>query len=180
VNIGVSAWWWYSSQAGSSATTTVNFASNQHSNTTQIWSVTNIFAGTSAVSPWTSSATPIVQSATAADSTAPASTASSKTVDLAALQPAYVFYYCARGGSATTTTAPTGYTEVSDQSINDATGSVASTTSESSAVTAPPASSTTAGPATFATSTTGNRASIAWEMVPDTWVNCMVSGIEVR
>lgn len=186
VNQGVSVWWWFSTTAGSSAATTVNFASNQHSCTASIASITNVYAGTVAVSPWTSSATPIVQSAVSADATAPASTNLSKTVSLAALKTGLVVYYCSRVGDNQNVAPPTDYTEGEDRSLLDATGSVASISSETSRITTPPASSTPIGPATFGSSTTGARASVAFELVPGIaagapgWVNCMVSGIEVH
>lgn len=179
-NTGVSAWWWYSSAAGSNATTTVNFSSTQHSAVIAILSVTNIYPGTAAVPPWTGSATPITQSAVAADTTAPASTTASKTVTLpSAIQTGLTFYYAVKTAN-TTTTPPSSMTENDDRNINDVAGSVCSLVCEFSTVTTPPFVGTTLGPATFATNDTESRASIGFEMVPSGWVNCMVSGIEVR
>jgi len=185
-NLGVAAYYFYSSTAGSSATTTVNFASTQHSCFAHITSLPTIYSGASAVSPWTSSATPIIQSAVAADTVAPGSTSNSATVTLGATpQTGYVFYLAGRcdaqnGGSAST--APSGFTEgaTSDYAFNDLTGNLADLTGDLSSVTDPPWTSATVGPATLGTATTDARASIAWEMVPSGFVNCMVSGIEVH
>lgn len=192
-NVGVSAWYWFSTSAGSLAATTIAFASTQHSFNGAIFSIANVYSGTTAVSPWTSTATPIVQSAVAADTTAPASTTDTKTVTLAsAIQTGYVFYINARG-SATNggTTAPTGYTEATgtgaDWSLADASGSVCALLGDVSSGTTPPITATTVGPGTYAGGgTTDARAAVAWEMVPGSstggpaWVNCMVSGIEVH
>jgi hypothetical protein len=178
-NVGVSIWWFYSSATGSSATTTVNFASTQHACSFNIFSVANVFSGNTAVPPWTSTATPIIQSAVAADTVAPGASTDSKTVALTALQSGLVIYWCARAINSTTV-APTGFTEGGETTVNDASGSVGSHTAELSSVTIPPHTSTTVGPATFSTSTADARASVAFEIVPAGWVNCMVSGIEVR
>jgi hypothetical protein len=181
-NIGVSAWYWYSSTAGASATTTVTFASAQHSGTTDIFSISNVWKGTSAIPPWTSTATPIVQATTATDgAVAPGSTASSLAVTLSnPLQTGYVAYLCARGGDAGTATPPTGFTEQKDHANIDGTGSVAHTQSEMSSPTTLPGSSTTLGPATFSVATTFPRASIGFELVPSNFIVCTVNGIEVR
>lgn len=185
-NQGLSAWWWDSTTAGSSATTVVNFASTQHSFTGIILSVQNILRPPVAVAPWTTTATPVLNSAVAADTTAPGSTASSLPVTLGAIQTGYAFYLTSRVGSTTTTTPPTSFTEAADRTVADGTGSIAQMTMELSTVTTAPWTSPTLGPATFATSTTGARASVGWEMVPGqangtpSWVNCMVSGIEVH
>lgn len=181
VNVGVAVYWWFSSAAGSSATTTVNFSSTQHSCTAAIYPITSVYNGTTSVPPWTGSATPIVQSAVAADTTAPASTTDSKIVTLATLQTGVVFYFVSKAGPAPgTVTSITTYTEGNEQVMTDGTGSVASHTSEIEVVTNPPAPSATIGPAAYAASTTNARASVAWEVVPSNFVNCMVSGIEVR
>lgn len=186
-NIGVSAWWWFSTNAGSNATTVVNFASTQHSFVGAIYSVTNIYAGTVAVPPWTSSATAIIQSAVAADTTAPGSTTSSKTVTLATVpQAGYAFYYAARATIGTPVTPPSGFSENREAQIDDLSGSAGPAVEEMSTVTTPPWTSATLGPCTFTTATTAARASIGWEMVPGGtagaagWVNCMISGIEVH
>jgi hypothetical protein len=178
-NIGMSIWWFYSSATGSSATTTINFASTQHSCLLNIFSVANVFPGGTAVPPWTSTATPVIQSATAADSVAPGAGTDSKTVTLTALQAGLVIYWCGRAINGTAV-APTGFTEGGDLSITDVSGSVGSAQAELSSVTTPPHTSTTVGPATFSTSTADARAAIAFELVPAGWVNCMVSGIEVH
>lgn len=180
LNVGVAAYWWYSTTAGSSAGTTINFASNQHSCAAQIYTIAGVYSGATSVPPWTGSATPIIQSAVASDSTAPASTTDSKIVTLAALQTGITFYFVSRAGSGTGVTPISGWTEGGDQQLTDGTGSLASNTSEIEVITLPPAPSTTIGPAAYASSTTGARASIAWEVVPSSFVNCMVSGIEVR
>lgn len=180
VNGSVAAYWFYSSAAGSSATTTVNYASTQHSFDVRIFSVANTYSGTAAVPPWTATAVPYLQAVAAADSTAPASTNQSKTVTIAATQTGSVTYHHGRFGSNSTSTATTGFTEITDTGLSDVSGSVASYDVVSEYVTAPPWTSTTVGPSTYSTSTTNSRVGLAIEWVPANWVNCMVSGIEVH
>jgi hypothetical protein len=183
-NVGVAAYWWYSTSAGSSATTTVNWASTQHSGACSIFSVANAYPGTAAVSPWTSAATPIVQSAVAADTTLPGSTNQTKIVTLSALQTGMVFYLTGRceTGAGVTTTEPTGFTEPTsaDWQLDDGVGTAADLAGNLTYVTSPPWTSTTVGPGTFLFARDDSRASIAWEMIPSGFVNCMVSGIEVK
>jgi hypothetical protein len=143
-------------------------------------SVINTNSGVSAVAPWTVSATPIIQSGTAADSVAPGSTTSSLTVTLSALQTGLTFFMCGRAGTNTTTAPPAGYTEIAELGFTDGVGNLASLTGDIDYVTTPPASSATVGPATHTTSTTESRAALAFELVPSGWINQMVSGIEVH
>lgn len=181
-NVGISAWYWYSAAAGASASTTVNFASTQHSSSIGIYTVTNVNKGLLAVPPWTTSATPIVSTGSAADSVAPSSTTLSKTVSLTS-KTGYVFYWCAKTLDHLFT-AGTNLTELADLPLNDAAGSICSLGAEYSATTTPPYASTnpiTVGPATASGSSTDARAAIAWEMIPpNNWINVMVSGIEVH
>jgi hypothetical protein len=180
VNQGVAVYYFWATATVGTATTTVNFASTQHSCIAQVFSVTNLFSGITAIPPWTSSATPIVQSGVDADTTAPASTAASKTVTLpSAVQTGYVFYYTSAARAGNTVLPPTNFTEIAEREITDASGSVASMSTELS-VAVPPATSATVGPATFSAAGTSARASVAWEMVPSGWVNCTVSGVEVH
>jgi hypothetical protein len=178
-NLGMSVWYYYSPVAGSSTSTTINFASTQHSNIMDMKVINNVSKGTSAIPPWTSSTTPVIQAVTAADSTAPASTNQSKTVTLGALSTGYVFYLVAKT-VAHTYTAATGLTEILDFSVTDITGSLCAIGAEFSSITALPFSTTTIGPATASGASTDARVAIAWEMIPSGFVNCAVSGIEVR
>jgi hypothetical protein len=178
-NVGISAWYFYSTSAGAAGTTTVNFGVTQHSIGGGIFEVSNAWSGSAAVPPWTSTATPIIQSAVAADTVAPGSTASSKTVTFGSTpQTGWVFHACATAGAGVASwTPPVGFTENQDTGVNDITGSIASHEEELSFVTVPPHASTTVGPATASAATTQSRATVAWEMVPGGWVNCMVTGI---
>ena len=179
-NVAVDVWYWYSAVAGGNATTTVNFASTQHSCLAFIVPWTNVYSGVSSIPPWTSGTTPIVQSATAADSVAPGSTTDSKTVTLATLQTGQVIYFHARALGTLTATPPTGMTETVDSALDDVTGSQGKITAGGDYVTAPPWTSTTVGPATYSAAGTQARVGVAIEVVPSAWVNCMVSGIEVH
>jgi hypothetical protein len=180
-NVGVSAWWWNPTVAGSNATTTVNFASTQHSCAIAIMSVTNIYPGTTSTPPWTSTATPVVQSVVGADTTAPANGNVYFPVTLNTLQTGYVMFFSARAGASGTGTPITGFTEIDDRGNLDASGSICETQQIADIVATPPLLSPILGTGgTWNTSTTGARASIAWELVPIGFVNCMVSGIEVH
>jgi len=181
-NCSLDLWWFYSSVTGTSSATTVNFASTQHSCLTTIYPVTNTYPGTDAVSPWSSTAVPYSQVVSDADSAAPASTANSKTITLATLQTGQVVYWTARAQAGITQTPPTGMTEATggDNSIDDLTGSQGKINQVTDYTTAPPWTSTTVGPATYSAASTLARAAVAVEFIPAGWVNCMVSGIEVR
>jgi hypothetical protein len=96
------------------------------------------------------------------------------------VQTGLVFYACSRAGTSGGTSAPTGMTETGDFSTVDASGSVCALQGDLNYTTTPPYTTSPVGPATHVASTTGSRAAVAFEMVPAGWVNCMVSGIEVR
>jgi hypothetical protein len=177
-NIATSAYYWYSTAAGASASTRVNFATTQGAIRGSVFSVTNVYAGTAAVPPWTSSAVPIIQSAAAADTTAPASTNQSVAVTLpSTIQTGYVFHVHGRVDASAAVTPPTGWTEDLDMNISDGTSPIEGALNH---ITTPPFTSQTPTAGTYTTSLTTARTAIAWEMIPSSFVNCMASGIEVH
>jgi hypothetical protein len=182
-NIGIAAYYWYSSVGGTLGTTTVNYASTQHSNVFGIWSIANTASGTVATPPWTSSATPVIQSAVAADTVAPGASSNALTVTMPnALQTGQVFFFGTKTNTTGAASTPaTNFTEFQDYGFNDLTGSIASISGTLDYVTAPPWTSTTVGTgASVGASDTNARASLAFELVPTGFVSCMVSAIEVR
>jgi hypothetical protein len=175
----VSAWWWFSSSLGTSATTTATWASNQSGNIMHIVSVGT--AGNAslpvAIPGWTTTAVPYIQAVGAADSTAPSSTTQHKTVTLAALKTGHIITWGGRAAAAISSTAATGWLEDTD----DSTGSSPDMTVSSFHLTTPSTSiSTNIMPATFSASQTLARAEIAIELVPQNFIVCMVSGIEIQ
>jgi hypothetical protein len=180
INGGIATYWFYSSSAGSSATTTVNFASTQHNMGVWIFSVANVYAGTVAISPWTSTTVPYAQAASAADSSAPASDSLSKVVTLGALQTGIVTYHHMRMSGLVSSTPPGNYTEISDAQMPDASGSLAPAITAEAYRNPTPETSTSIGPATYNAGSTAARVAVAIEWVPAGFVNCMVSGIEVH
>jgi hypothetical protein len=182
-NGGVSAWWFYEGATPSAnGTTTLTFGATQHSISGAIFSVANVHSGATAVPPWTSTATPVIQSAVAADTVAPGSGTSTKAVTLGtAIQSGHVFYVNGRFGTASaTTTPPSGFTEARDDALADASGSSCPLQGSSNYVTTPPFTTTSTGTGAYSTSTADARVAVAFELVPAGWVNCMVSGIEVH
>jgi hypothetical protein len=179
INVGVQAYYWYNTTNNGNATTfRATYPSTQHSWSGVSFSLSNIYTGAGGLSP-------IIQASGEADTTAPASTALSKTVTLTSpLTSGMVFYFPVRGGDFATYTPPTGFTEgagaFGENGVDDISGSLADLGGNNQWVTTPPYTSTTIGPATAASSTTGARAAIAFETMPDKFVNIMVSGIEVR
>lgn len=180
INGGIATYWFYSSAAGSSATTTVNWASTQHNMGAWIFEVSNVYPGTAAVPPWTSTAVPYAQAASAADSSAPASDSLSKVVTLGTLQTGIVTYHHMRMAGLVSSTPPGNYTEVSDAQMPDASGSLAPAITAEAYRNPTPETSTSIGPATYSAGSTAARVAVAIEWVPAGFVNCMVSGIEVH
>lgn len=169
----LSMFYWYSSAAGSSATTTIDFGGGNTQLVGQ-WSIdgyTNVYFGD--FTPTAFPTVPIVQSATAVDTVAPASTASGlATTFAAALTGGLVHVAQSRQvTAATTSTPPTGFTELTDLS----TGSENNLTTYYRL----DATSTTNAANTWSGATTNLRASIAAELVSSSNVNIMINGIEV-
>lgn len=182
INGSIAAYWARTGadvSASAATATTANFASTQHSFSIDVFSVA-VSDGSVAVPGWTTSAVPYIQAAAAGDSTAPSSTNQTKAVTLGALKTGITTYHHMRVNVAHTSTPQTGFTEILDTSFSDVSGNAASFMHAADYVSTLPWTNTTIGPDTLSGSSTSARCGLAIEWVPTAWVNCMLSGIEVR
>lgn len=159
---------YYSLNAGASATTTVNWAGTQSGSQLAIFSVSGIYKTGSGLPLYAT--IPVLQSATAGDSSSPASTNLGLTPDLASALTGGIIVGVQMKTAANTSTPPTGYTEIFDVSTNGSfTGYI---------ITTPPGADPL--PAnTWSVSNTNVRAAgtIELAIIPD--INFMVNGVEV-
>jgi len=169
-DIYMASYYWFSASAGSNASTTVTLTGTPTAAAMVIDSATGVFFGDFV--PPALPTVPILQSATSVDTSTPASTVSGLTVGLGSLSGGVLHYASARvTGSATTSTPPTGFTELADVS---ASGVLTLDTNYRAVGT-----SATVGPNTFSASSTALRAAVALELAQSTVVNVMVNGVEV-